>query len=1221
MRYAPVGAALELTPGKADLIEWTEEKTLICRDGKSGDVRWDASSAVNSRAGVFDAIGWLSINTSRGEGGVRLVEPAPDLNGDGTGDLVWYSGHAAELLALSGKDGSTLWRYHGEHDGIGGSHVDGDGRDRASMSDNAGAPVIVDLDHDGAPDVVAAFIFYSPGSSKRSCILSGISGRSGRQLWTCPSDKALADVHFEARHRPAVLVRGRRSTLIAYVHGTQWLGLDPASGRVQAGPIELGFVPVRPVQHADLDGDGEPEVIALGPGTTGTQSTLCAFSINTRHELWARTVDGGYDQSERGVPLGDFPLAVDLDGDGRSEIVVSDAGAMPPLDGYRGVRLLDGLTGTTRWRRPLRPETAAKDGLANVLAAPDLDGDGARELFAVSLFDGRDPPPTPRGPDERRVYVDALSGRDGRLLWMWCHSLPVATFARIWTPKWWGHGPDGWPMLAVAVGGRAEERLGEIDGMSYGPTELSAEPEVHVLEASTGMERHRVPGLGRVTVADLDGDGLGDLWGDVEGELRAFRGEAPEAWRALGRFSPAGSSGWQWDDLRDQPVDLDGDGIGDTLGGSEMVDIVDPESKGSHVALARSGKDGHVIWKAVLDRWDHWSGSKCQDWYDVRALHPPAGDLDGDGTPDVIARKYVREGRSVGSSGPAKTLPLELFSGRTGAQLWSARPSPSGLEIQGNGAIWARACVVEPNSAPDLIVRHEASPRARGAGPIATRSPGWPSLARLSGRDGQVLWDVVLSEKLIDEKYGRSADTQLGDLDGDGGLDAVVPLRSDRDAEPGEYQLLATSLRDGKRLWSRALRFERYCHAECCVGDLDGDRRAEVAVVEVFGNGEKLTAEVRALDGRNGKTRWSWNPETLFRPEGAKSIALADFQGNGVGDVCVCFRARNRAVRIVVLDGNGNEHARRDVNGYEYPTLVADDLSGDGRDELIVWYDGELHALDRDLREVWSSATRSTSVEQILAPSDGKPGAVFIRPAIAIDGLMGRPKWKGQAGLGNDDFGPFVPEVLDAGGSSRMPLLIGNGLGATVCRMAMATDLEGTFTGRTGTLAQPASEVDDPRWRRPLPWLRWLKGAVGPWGFLGAFGLALINVGVPVLILRAVCGGRRIFRMWVLMMVPIVATVPLMVFVTFSQQMPVGTGALFASETRVFLTGTLAGVPIVWCVWSLGACLAGKRWRAVLAMVGLGVFVTVVIAGDGSVWIRSQWRRSSIMGGRGGSWW
>ncbi len=107
-------------------------------------------------------------------------------------------------------------------------------------------------------------------------------------------------------------------------------------------------------------------------------------------------------------------------------------------------------------------------------------------------------------------------------------------------------------------------------------------------------------------------------------------------------------------------------------------------------------------------------------------------------------------------------------------------------------------------------------------------------------------------------------------------------------------------------------------------------------------------------------------------------------------------------------------------------------------------------ALGHAVYESGTTPVDGKLVKQIIVLADGKPGAVFIRPAIAIDGLTGRPRWKGQAGLGDDPFGPFVPQVLDAGGSSRMPLLIGNGLGATVCRVEKRMDAEGGSVAGTG---------------------------------------------------------------------------------------------------------------------------------------------------------------------------
>ena len=54
-----------------------------------------------------------------------VVEPALDLDGDGTRDVLVVVGTNHAFLALSGKDGSMLWNHVAELDGPGGPQPEG----------------------------------------------------------------------------------------------------------------------------------------------------------------------------------------------------------------------------------------------------------------------------------------------------------------------------------------------------------------------------------------------------------------------------------------------------------------------------------------------------------------------------------------------------------------------------------------------------------------------------------------------------------------------------------------------------------------------------------------------------------------------------------------------------------------------------------------------------------------------------------------------------------------------------------------------------------------------------------------------------------------------------------------------------------------------------------------------------------------------------------------
>ncbi len=245
-------------------------------------------------------------------------------------------------------------------------------------------------------------------------------------------------------------------------------------------------------------------------------------------------------------------------------------------------------------------------------------------------------------------------------------------------------------------------------------------------------------------------------------------------------------------------------------------------------------------------------------------------------------------------------------------------------------------------------------------------------------------------------------------------------------------------------------------------------------------------------------------------------------------------------------------------------------------------------------------------IDRVIPPSGGRAGEVILAPTMAIQVATGQPLWTGQAALvpsASLDLmaAAFAPKLLDPGDPGRPSLLIGSGLGATVCREGLVTNADGLIEAPRGrVMSAISSRRLDPRWTRPLPWRAWLEGLFGPRAFLAGGGLALVNVVLPLLILRLVIGRRRVFRMWALMVLPVVVVVPLMVFLGLTPWLPVGEQRWLGTQNRVFLAGTLAGVPVVLGVWWAIAAVVRGRWRRVLAMVGLVVMATLLVA---RVWI------------------
>ena len=128
------------------------------------------------------------------------------------------------------------------------------------------------------------------------------------------------------------------------------------------------------------------------------------------------------------------------------------------------------------------------------------------------------------------------------------------------------------------------------------------------------------------------------------------------------------------------------------------------------------------------------------------------------------------------------------------------------------------------------------------------------------------------------------------------------------------------------------------------------------------------------------------------------------------------------------------------------------------------------------------------------------------------------------------------------------------------------------------------------------------QGRVWSLGFSRCFRPAFVNVALPVFVLWLSGGRRRAFRIRTLMALPVAAAIPLIAFLTLAPWLPVGPGRLLASEERVCLTGTAGGVPIVLYAAWIVASVARRRWKTLLALLGLTVLATAALAG-GWVWL------------------
>jgi hypothetical protein len=260
------------------------------------------------------------------------------------------------------------------------------------------------------------------------------------------------------------------------------------------------------------------------------------------------------------------------------------------------------------------------------------------------------------------------------------------------------------------------------------------------------------------------------------------------------------------------------------------------------------------------------------------------GDLDGDGDLDAAIANHETD-----------YITLLRNDGLGGLESFESSPRHLDLELHPHAVVLSD---LDHDGHPDLLVddrRGESILLLTGAG------------------NGRFELDVVRIAVGGDPYRGMA----LADLNDDGRLDLVTPN--------GDEVAIMLRTADGGFAAPVGIPADR--PFEVRVGDLDGDGRADLVIATEPG-------PVRVLSGLGDGT---FRDEPFFEERwasGAKAVAIGDFDGDAIDDAAITNW--NSDDVLILFGGREGIRAER-VPGGENPWGVgAADLTGDGRDELLV---------------------------------------------------------------------------------------------------------------------------------------------------------------------------------------------------------------------------------------------------------------------------------------------
>ena len=875
---------------------------------------------------------------------------------------------------------------------------------------------VADLDGNGLDDVVVSdpeggavqvLVSYGEGKFAQRTRVVTIGGRSFGVVAADVTGDAIVDV-------VTMINAGQQSAALFVMPGTGDGTLQPARITPLPGYFFLAA-------GADLDGDGDVDLVARLPGGVGvllnqgggtfgplvalsTGSTVpmpssiavadlnadgvpdvvAAYSAANEIEVRLGVGDGTFGAPVRSaVGISPWGVAVgDVDGDGRLDVVTANWGLTTATGFPSDVSVLlgdgDGTLGThAEYQAGRSPDS---------VAVGDLDGDGLADVVTA---------------DANGASVSVLRATGGGTL-----APPISYTSRgIPAVVAMAHLDAGGAADLVVLDAQAGTITGVL-GRGDGTIAAPVEPPYAYLPDD-------------VATGDVDGDGILDLVATgLAQKLTVARGRGDGSFRTSVAFdAPGDTSGFRALAV----ADLDGDGDADAV-------VVDKRTHQLSVLLA----DGGAL---AVDATYTVSG---------RTEAVAIGDLDGDGIPDVVVASpgltvgavstiSVFLGTGGGGLGPEVQLPVGGYTmglalgdvnadGKLDAVLagWSLVGGGFGSDLRvllGDGAggfaapiVVSRAAVPAPWAGKVTVALADLDVDGNLD---AVASDGTTLLlAYLGAGDGTFAAAVAHAVGFAVESVA------LGDVDGDGIPDAVAAgggvmvLRGNGDgtfANGSSY-----------RGWSSP--------RKAVVANLDGDAYGDVVVADWT-----RSALVVLLGSAAGPQGWTPVPMGS-RPS---DVAAADLNHDGLMDlVATSYEGSGFAVALATGPATWALPATRQIAGYPTSVSMAD-LNGDGHADAVVTHVSCTGTLGGSL-----ACTSQLGV--LLGAGDGTFGAetLFAAGENAKDAALGDVN-------GDGALDAVVP------GRSAALLLLGNG--------------DGTFAAPVELPTAPPPEALVPPWPGATP--------------------------------------------------------------------------------------------------------------------------------------------------------